>query len=530
MPININLQAHKGVEIECPENTFPAFDCAVKQGYDVIELDLEYTKDKKIVVIHDKTINRTARNNDGTLISKKIFINEISYEQALLYDYGIWFANKYKNTKIPLFSDVLEFAKKNNIRLKIDNKIQSFPDDILKVFFELIESFEDICSITSNDIYFIEKCHFINENISFDYDGVVNEEILIKLTNIINYDKLTIWVPFENEKTKWVKLPTINLKLSNLIKKYAKIGVWLINNYNDYNTVVSIYNPNIIETDGTIKPIINKGKYYDMHTHSKNSHDSNCDVKEIVIAGINKNLQGIAITDHCDVEYYQTIDLDKIIINSLSDINSQKNKNIQLLKGIEIGEGIWNNKKTNEIINKYNFDVVIGSIHAVRYKDYTKPYSRIDFSKIDKEIIIEYINQYFDDMLEMILISNIDVLAHMTCPFRYIIGKYGILIDIKIFTEKIRNILNLIIEKKIALEINTSCLNQNNKYNNLLPEKWIINMYKQMNGYLITLASDAHISSNVGNHFDDVLKLLKEEGFINIYYYLNRLPIQCTII
>ena len=35
----IELQAHKGVSSECPENTMSAFRCAVMQGYDVIEVE-----------------------------------------------------------------------------------------------------------------------------------------------------------------------------------------------------------------------------------------------------------------------------------------------------------------------------------------------------------------------------------------------------------------------------------------------------------------------------------------------------------
>ena len=65
-PIKTKLQAHKGVASECPENTMSAFRCAAVQGYDVIELDLEYTSDEKIVVMHDSYLNRTARNADGS--------------------------------------------------------------------------------------------------------------------------------------------------------------------------------------------------------------------------------------------------------------------------------------------------------------------------------------------------------------------------------------------------------------------------------------------------------------------------------
>ena len=132
---NIEFQAHKGVSSECPENTMSAFRCAVMQGYSVIELDLEYTKDNKIVVLHDKLINRTARNNDGTPLDGEININEITYEDALQYDFGVAVSNKYRGEKIPLFEEVLKMAKETKIHLKIDNKIQSFPEEILCLSF-----------------------------------------------------------------------------------------------------------------------------------------------------------------------------------------------------------------------------------------------------------------------------------------------------------------------------------------------------------------------------------------------------------
>ena len=51
---------------------------------------------------------------------------------------------------------------------------------------------------------------------------------------------------------------------------------------------------------------------------------------------------------------------------------------------------------------------------------------------------------------------DFDILAHLTCPLRYIKGKYGIEVDITVFEEKISEILTLIIKREIALEVNTS--------------------------------------------------------------------------
>lgn len=522
------LQAHKGVASECPENTLSAFKLAIHQGYDVIELDLGYTLDKKIVVLHDNSINRTARINNEKL-EEKTYIYDLTYSELDKYDFGIWFSNKFKGEKIPLFKDVLELVKKNNIRLKIDNKIQAFPLDILDILFLEIESFSDYISITSNNLGFIKKCLNKNNKIAIDYDGEVTEEILKELSEILPNDKLTVWLPYECKNTSWVKIPFASNDLVTLVKKYARLGIWLISDYRDYEKVIEEFSPDIVETDGTIKPVKNEGLIYDMHTHSKNSHDSKCEVMEMASIAKEKGIKGLAVTDHCDVEYFETLDLKSIVSGSIKDATSIKDNSVEVLKGIEVGEAIWNLDVTQDILNSFNFDVVIGSIHATRFEGLTKPYSRIDFSKLEEKVIIDYIKQYFIDMKEMVMHCDIDILAHLTCPFRYINGKYERNISPRIFEDEIKEILEYIIKHKICLEVNTSCIYENSKYNSLMPEEWIIELYKEMGGYLITLASDAHIASNCANNFMEVVRVLKEIGFKYIYYYKDRYPIQCFI-
>ena len=56
----VALQAHRGVSTDAPENTFAAFEAAVKQGYDIIELDPKFTLDNQCVILHDKNLKRTA--------------------------------------------------------------------------------------------------------------------------------------------------------------------------------------------------------------------------------------------------------------------------------------------------------------------------------------------------------------------------------------------------------------------------------------------------------------------------------------
>lgn len=527
---NVKLQAHKGVSSECPENTMAAFRCAVMQGYDVIELDLEYTKDKKIVVLHDKLINRTARNKDGTPLVGEININEITYEDALQYDFGAAVSNKYRGEKIPLLEDVLKMAKETKINIKIDNKIQSFPEEILCLFFSQIKEYIEYISVTSNNVGFIKMCMRETPDIGIDYDGEVTEEILSTLAALVLQDRLTVWLPYRCENTSWVKLPFADEKSAELVRKYAKLGIWLLSDYKSFYEAAECFKPDIIETDGTVKPIKNINSRYDMHTHSRASHDSECDVLDMQRAAQKNGLAGFAVTDHCDIEYYESQNIDGILTNSIQDARkADKNGKTEVLRGVEIGESTWHKNIAEQIIKRFDFDVVIGSVHAVKFDKYKMPYSQIDFKKMGRETAEKYLNQYFDDMLEMIESCSFDILAHLTCPLRYINGKYEMGIDCKMYDNKIKSILEHIIERKIALEINTSCVYEGSRYCELMPERWIIQMYKDMGGYLVTTGSDAHIAENSANGFDVLYDTLKQIGFKNTYYYKNRYAIQCAI-
>lgn len=269
---------------------------------------------------------------------------------------------------------------------------------------------------------------------------------------------------------------------------------------------------------------------FDMHTHSKNSHDSECEVLKMAESEKSKNITGFAVTDHCDIEFYDTMDLDKISEGTISDAAEASEKSgLTVLKGIEIGEAIWNLREAERILNKYDFDVVLGSVHAVRFEGYEMPYSQIDFSAMGKSIAEKYTDKYFDDMAEMLDSCDFDVLSHLTCPLRYINGKFGVGVDINLYTDKIKNILKRIIKDGKALEVNTSCVYEGSGYCEYLPNKSILEMYKSMGGYLITTGSDAHIAENAANGFDKLYDMLKEIGFDYAYYYKDRKAIKYEI-
>ena len=56
---------HRGASTYAPEHTFAAYDLALEQGADYIEIDLQMTADGVLVALHDKTLNRTADAPEG---------------------------------------------------------------------------------------------------------------------------------------------------------------------------------------------------------------------------------------------------------------------------------------------------------------------------------------------------------------------------------------------------------------------------------------------------------------------------------
>lgn len=271
------------------------------------------------------------------------------------------------------------------------------------------------------------------------------------------------------------------------------------------------------------------GILFDMHTHSRNSHDSECEVLAMAEAAEKNGLGGFAVTDHCDIEFCEAIDLKSVITGSFADCEKAgAETDLTILKGIEMGEAIWHRDVADEILKSFDFDVVAGSVHAVRFPGYEMPYSLIDFEKMGYAGAEKYLGKYFDDMTEMIEVCDFDVLAHLTCPLRYISGKYGMNIDCGKYDDKIERILKLIIERDIALEINTSSLLTGGGCDATMPDKSIAQKYKAMGGYLVTLGSDAHIAGNSAKGFEAASDMLGEIG-LEAYRYKNRKAIKCKV-
>lgn len=116
---NVN---HRGFNTIAPENTLPAYQLSKINGFNYAETDVSFTSDGVAVCLHDSTINRTARNPDGTPIANTLNISDITYAQALEYDFGIWKNAIYAGTKIPTLEQFLVLCKNIGINPYVEIK------------------------------------------------------------------------------------------------------------------------------------------------------------------------------------------------------------------------------------------------------------------------------------------------------------------------------------------------------------------------------------------------------------------------
>lgn len=237
-------QAHRGVSTDFPENTMPAFQGAIDQGYAFIELDPNFTQDQQCVLMHDATINRTCRNTDGSEIAGgKIALNSITYADLLKYDAGLFKGKQFKGTKVPLLSEVAELVEGTGVALKLDNKIQNYTDEQLEIIFKLAENSKADIGFTCKDMAFVNRVAERLPEATIHYDGPPAPAVLNKLKPIAEGRELYIWVGIN----------IANEKICSMVKEVGHLGIWTLGTEEQLEKAIAL-GAEVIETNGELKP------------------------------------------------------------------------------------------------------------------------------------------------------------------------------------------------------------------------------------------------------------------------------------
>ncbi len=255
----------------------------------------------------------------------------------------------------------------------------------------------------------------------------------------------------------------------------------------------------------------------DCHLHTEFSDDSEAKVEAQVERAIVLGMKHICITDHMDMDYPGGeffLDTDRYVRRVL-EIRDRYRNQISIALGVEFGLQEHLAERLKSYLGSYPFDFVIGSMHLIHGED---PYFGEIFKRMGDE---EAYREYFKTSLcNLKAAGGIHTFGHLDYVVRYGLEKDKHYSYQK-FSDEIDAILQLLIEKQIALEVNTAGLRMLSFPN---PHPDVIRRYRELGGELLTIGSDAHSPDVLGYGFAQLPELLRSCGFTYYTVFRERKP------
>ena len=258
---------------------------------------------------------------------------------------------------------------------------------------------------------------------------------------------------------------------------------------------------------------------FDQHVHSSFSFDSNENLENYINVSNNSD---IITTEHLDFENpiinYKDSSIDYLkYVGQIKNLNKKYSNKFFL--GIEIGYTPNSEKRIEDFLKDKNFNLKLLSIHQNGNYDYMCVNKKL----ISLEVLIQ---EYFEQMIQALESSiEFNVLAHF---------EYGLrMIDISVTdfdnlaSVFLNKIIELIVKKEIAFEVNTKSMYKYKKENlyNYMIEKYI-----KKGGRLFTLGSDAHNIKEYAYKFDEAKKFLLSKNIKEIILFKDKVIMQKLLI
>ncbi len=264
----------------------------------------------------------------------------------------------------------------------------------------------------------------------------------------------------------------------------------------------------------------------DLHIHSNFSSDSEESLERILQYAKEHGVEVIGITDHIDYDYQDpsiSFLLDLEAYNEKMMALRDQAQGVQVLYGIEAGLQPHIGEDLRKMVDRYDFDYVMGSMHTIQKKDlYIGTY-------FEGKSPMEAWEGYFEDLIASVLafdrfqfVGHLDILKRYNEPVRGV--------SYEEIRPMVREALRVLIDHHIGLEINTSGLRGSYGLKDTLPSRQVLYDYKELGGEILTIGSDAHRAEDVGAGFSHASGLLREIGFERIYYARKRrlIPVPLT--
>lgn len=252
----------------------------------------------------------------------------------------------------------------------------------------------------------------------------------------------------------------------------------------------------------------------DYHLHSLHSFDGKSTLSHMCSSAINKGVKEVCFTEHFSIDpvipTHGHLNFDSYS-SEVDECRNTYSKRLVIKKGLEICEPHLNKETLKNTLKDKNLDFIIGSVHninKVKLRNYMKDKNNFEAYK-----------GYFEEVYNTVSFGDMDVLGHLDLLKRYAyndLGNYNFLQ----FEEYIIEILKKLIERNIGLEINTSGMRSD--VNEIFPSIPVLKLYKHLGGEIITIGSDSHCKSLIGQGFELAINMLRNYGFKYIFTFDKR--------
>jgi len=212
----IRVVGHRGAAGLEPENTLRSIRKAIELGVDQVEIDVRVTRDGRLVVIHDETVDRTT-NGSG-------YVKDLTFDELRRLDAG-------KGERIPTLREVLELTK-GKVILQIELKVKDAAESVVRLVEEM-DAVGDVI-ITSFMHGLLQKVYQLNPNVRtgalfFDVpDDICQRAINVHSDTIHVYYKNIDARLVEEAHSKGLKVEAWNPDTPEEMKKMIALGVDVI--------------------------------------------------------------------------------------------------------------------------------------------------------------------------------------------------------------------------------------------------------------------------------------------------------------
>lgn len=256
---------------------------------------------------------------------------------------------------------------------------------------------------------------------------------------------------------------------------------------------------------------------FDFHMHSTVSFDGHDSAEAMVQAAMDAGLKEICFTDHID--YFANVDnqewvFDTEVYNDTYDRLSHPT--LKIRRGMEFGIKPYNAPQLRQDLKRRSFDFVLGSVHFVDELDVYYP------EYWDGKTLIQGERRYLEETLACVEAhEDFDVLGHLTYISKARANPAPRPVPYEDYRELVDEILRILAKKGKGMEINTSGVD---RCGDFLPYEVYFRRFKELGGEIVTVGSDAHTASRVGQYSHRACELLKDI-FGYVCTFENRNPI-----